>query len=180
MKQTAEFFSQLLSESGVTSGQKKDPEIVCAGVSWAEKILLPIGSLNWLALLAWFLECKGFLRRIFTASKNKTAFKKIKIALNRKAWTTYSQISQNLISDPLLYFQSQVRCRTRAVLQPALPNPSPGFEQIGMRPIPSRLLLGLLLITKWFLPPLNGQRTFQHLLPWWQQLHLSSALKATL
>lgn len=72
------FFSQPLSQSGVTSGQKRDPEILCVEVSSAEKSLLPIGSLNQLAVLAQILECEGFLRRVLIASKNKTALKKKK------------------------------------------------------------------------------------------------------
>lgn len=71
------FFSQLLSQSGVTSGQKRDPEMLCIEVSSAEKSLLPIGNLSQLAVLARF-EREGFLRRVLIASKNKTKLRREK------------------------------------------------------------------------------------------------------
>lgn len=61
------FFPQLLSQSGVTSGQKRDPEILYVRVSSAENILLAIGSLKQLASLHFwpdFLNAKDFLENL--------------------------------------------------------------------------------------------------------------------
>lgn len=52
--------------------------MLCVEVSSAEKSLLPIGNLNQLAVLARFLECEGFLRRVLIASKNKSNLRKKK------------------------------------------------------------------------------------------------------
>lgn len=120
----------------------------------------PIGSLNQLALLAWFLECQRFLRRIFIAPKCKTASKNerenTKTALNRNTWATLSLELPDLSESD---FRTSSSCselgltKTRYVLQSALPDPSRALEQMHIRPISRRFLLGFLLVTKWFLTP---------------------------
>lgn len=88
-------------------------------MSSAEKSLLPIGSLNQLAVLAQILECEGFLRRVLIASKNKTALKKKKKGRPEPHIHASFHISQNLISYPHLHFQGKVLSKAEVYfLQP--------------------------------------------------------------